>query len=84
MIIKKNMSVEQDDCSICLCPLSNDIGILECKHRFCYSCINTWAKNENSCCLCKTKFSSISHEKNVKECVASNTRSGRNKKIQEN
>ena len=77
------MSIEQDECAICLCPLANDIGILDCKHRFCYSCIKKWASTENSCCLCKTKFSSISLEKNTKECVACNTRSGRNKKVKE-
>ena len=63
----KIMSHEQDECAICLCPFSNDIGVLDCKHSFCYSCISQWSKSENSCCLCKKKFSSIRHEKNMKD-----------------
>jgi Ring finger domain len=32
-----------------------------CAHCFCYGCIRTWSETENSCPLCKTRFTSIIH-----------------------
>ena len=48
-----------DDCGICLEPMKNVIE-LECKHKFCESCINEWicvSKNYN-CPTCRVNVSS--------------------------
>ncbi|KAL7475907.1 hypothetical protein ACHAW6_001804 [Cyclotella cf. meneghiniana] len=49
-------------CAICLdCPstLSELATISGCTHRFCFECIDTWAKTENKCPCCKTRFRTI-------------------------
>lgn len=33
--------------------------INSCDHRFCFSCIEKWAERENSCPLCKVRFTKI-------------------------
>lgn len=37
----------------------NDLGELQCGHRFCFDCISQWADISTTCCLCKTAFRSI-------------------------
>ncbi|KAL3781863.1 hypothetical protein HJC23_005403 [Cyclotella cryptica] len=49
-------------CAICLdCPatLSELATISGCTHRFCFECIDTWAKTENKCPCCKARFRTI-------------------------
>jgi hypothetical protein len=50
-----------DNCCICMCEVESDdlAGINGCEHRFCFSCIEKWAERENSCPLCKNRFSKI-------------------------
>ena len=57
---KKEATVEQH-CSICLEPPARDeeTRLNNCEHIFCFSCIETWAERENTCPLCKVRFTKI-------------------------
>jgi len=48
-------------CSICLdVPSRDDVTKLnKCEHIFCFGCIETWAERENTCPLCKVRFTKI-------------------------
>ena len=46
------------DCSICMKnKLQKFSAQLPCKHNFCRSCVRIWAKQNNSCPLCRSIFS---------------------------
>jgi len=49
----------QAECTICLSNDSPDVGVLKCKHAFCFGCIESWSEHENSCPLCKVRFAFI-------------------------
>ena len=48
-------------CCICLDLMSKkDLAMINgCKHKFCFECIEKWADRENTCPLCKERFSKI-------------------------
>eukprot|EP01084_Bolivina_argentea_P233942 393895_1 len=46
-------------CAICFEDTLNEKGSIVCGHSFCFKCIHTWSKTENTCPLCKKRFSSI-------------------------
>ncbi len=50
-----------ESCCICMCDVDNDdlAGISGCSHKFCFECIEKWAERENSCPLCKVRFTKI-------------------------
>lgn len=49
-------------CCICMTvPTACDLAAVSgCAHSFCFGCITTWSETENSCPLCKSRFTSIS------------------------
>ena len=67
--VKKKASLKEDHlfsssdekCSICLeDPAQNELAKVDkCAHLYCFSCIEKWAERENSCPLCKTRFTKI-------------------------
>lgn len=54
-------SKEDRECCICLDePSALDLAsINSCAHKFCFTCIEKWSENENTCPLCKTRFTKI-------------------------
>eukprot|EP00339_Tiarina_fusa_P023116 CAMPEP_0116996962 /NCGR_PEP_ID=MMETSP0472-20121206/579_1 /TAXON_ID=693140 ORGANISM="Tiarina fusus, Strain LIS" /NCGR_SAMPLE_ID=MMETSP0472 /ASSEMBLY_ACC=CAM_ASM_000603 /LENGTH=346 /DNA_ID=CAMNT_0004695729 /DNA_START=127 /DNA_END=1167 /DNA_ORIENTATION=+ len=50
-----------ENCCICMCEVEPDdlAGVSGCDHRFCFGCIEKWAERENTCPLCKVRFSKI-------------------------
>ena len=58
--------VEEDlSCNICTESLTEGKAVLDCDHFFCLECIRKWAEIENTCPLCKKRFSQIT-ERRVK------------------
>ncbi|KAM4709551.1 E3 ubiquitin-protein ligase Topors isoform 1-T1 [Discoglossus pictus] len=67
-------------CPICLDRFDNVSHLDRCLHRFCFRCIQEWAKNKAECPLCKQPFHSIFHsvraEDDFKEYVLRPTVNG--------
>ncbi|XP_053321811.1 E3 ubiquitin-protein ligase Topors [Spea bombifrons] len=67
-------------CPICLDRFDNVSHLDRCLHRFCFRCIQEWAKNKTECPLCKQPFYSIFHsiraEDDFKEYVLRPTMNG--------
>lgn len=51
----------RESCAICMCePSREEISTIDgCSHYFCFGCIGKWADRENTCPLCKGRFSKI-------------------------
>jgi hypothetical protein len=74
-----------ESCCICMCDVAGDdlACISGCEHRFCFECIEKWAERENSCPLCKNRFTKIDRvnkkktkgQKNVKRVKQRDQRS---------
>jgi hypothetical protein len=43
---------EVEDCSICMTIISD--SITECRHQFCYRCLNKWYLKNPTCPICRT------------------------------
>ena len=56
------------NCCICLDkPSPAELSKLSgCSHTFCFSCIEKWAERENTCPLCKARFTKIERVHKVK------------------
>lgn len=54
-------SLVDHSCCICMTPPEHEelSKISGCEHLFCFQCISKWAERENSCPLCKVRFSKI-------------------------
>jgi hypothetical protein len=52
---------DSDNCCICMCDVEPDdrSQINGCDHSFCFGCIEKWAERENTCPLCKCRFTKI-------------------------
>mmetsp|Transcript_24184 Transcript_24184/g.41108 ORF Transcript_24184/g.41108 Transcript_24184/m.41108 type:complete len:452 (-) Transcript_24184:46-1401(-) len=48
-------------CCICMCaPEPDEIATINgCDHQFCFDCIDQWSNRENTCPLCKNRFTAI-------------------------
>ncbi|OHT14442.1 hypothetical protein TRFO_15241 [Tritrichomonas foetus] len=44
---------KQDQCMICLEKLPVESGSLDCRHRFCFKCIDQWTRTSDQCPLCR-------------------------------
>ena len=44
---------EQEECAICLTPLTNSKVYLQCKHAFHEDCVTKWLKHKKNCPICK-------------------------------
>jgi hypothetical protein len=63
----ENLKTDADELSdagsCCICMSDSEEGELAqidgCDHSFCFSCIEKWAERENTCPLCKQRFSRI-------------------------
>jgi Ring finger domain len=62
-----NLKTDADDlsdagsCCICMCdPDEGELARIDaCDHSFCFTCIEKWAERENTCPLCKHRFTRI-------------------------
>mmetsp|Transcript_28857 Transcript_28857/g.40798 ORF Transcript_28857/g.40798 Transcript_28857/m.40798 type:complete len:380 (-) Transcript_28857:1295-2434(-) len=62
--LPEQKDVDDDDdgnCIICLCdPDPEDLAKINgCDHQFCFDCIEQWSERENTCPLCKNRFTKI-------------------------
>ena len=68
---RKPAAVEEEavSCCVCVCePEKEEVSSINgCDHLFCFDCIGKWADRENTCPLCKTRFTSISRVHKVKK-----------------
>ena len=51
--IKRNNAIKENECPICSEPLTQDVRVLRCGHRFHNECIESWLTSHNSCPLCR-------------------------------
>lgn len=57
----KPSASEPANCCICMCDVEpQDLSTINgCDHRFCFGCIEKWSERENTCPLCKNRFTKI-------------------------
>ncbi|CAG9314654.1 unnamed protein product [Blepharisma stoltei] len=59
-----------ETCGICLNAVEFQGKLDCCKHSFCFECIERWSQTENTCPLCKLRFTSITRiSRRVNYCV---------------
>ena len=58
---KKPSADATSSCCICMCDVEHEeLALINgCEHQFCFGCIEKWAERENTCPLCKVRFSKI-------------------------
>lgn len=68
---KKPAEKTETTASCCICmdePKPADLAkITGCDHFFCFECIEKWAERENSCPLCKVRFTKIERVNKAKK-----------------
>ena len=66
---KRSKKEKKSLCSICLNKIGkrDNVKLNSCAHIFCKECIRTWAKQENTCPLCRKRFTNMTYyDKNSK------------------
>ena len=60
---KKPSSIFSKTATCCIClevPTEEELSAIDgCDHPYCFTCIDTWANRENTCPLCKSRFTKI-------------------------
>ncbi len=67
--LEESSSGSTDQCCICLeNPSPKDKATINgCDHNFCFACIETWSERENTCPLCKARFTQIKRNSDKKK-----------------
>ena len=67
--LEESNSTSTEQCCICLeTPSPKDKATINgCDHNFCFSCIETWSERENTCPLCKARFTQIKRNSDKKK-----------------
>ncbi|KAG7336731.1 ring finger domain containing protein [Nitzschia inconspicua] len=65
-----------ENCCICMCDVKpEDVSQINgCDHHFCFGCIEKWAERENSCPLCKSRFTKIERVNKKRQKGVKNTK----------
>lgn len=50
---RKIQEERPNDCVICMEPISQERGVLDCNHDYCVPCIQNWTTQTNKCPVCK-------------------------------
>jgi hypothetical protein len=50
------LQTNQKECGICQNIIKQQGSLPNCKHTFCLTCILKWSKTENTCPMCKLRF----------------------------
>lgn len=59
-----------EKCPICMSDFVVEANTNSCLHTFCFECIEIWARNTNTCPLCKIEFNRISaKDKAIKKSI---------------
>jgi len=68
---QKGLQRAEEDlsCNICTESLTEGKAVLDCDHFFCLECIRKWAEIENTCPLCKKRFSQITERRSKRRKV---------------
>ena len=74
---------DDGNCIICLCePEPENLAKINgCDHRFCFECIEKWSERENTCPLCKVRFTKIDRVNKVKKQKTDDSAKKNSKKV---
>ncbi|CAG9762977.1 unnamed protein product [Ceutorhynchus assimilis] len=57
---RKESKLETEKCSICLTKLRKYVASPKnCRHLFCLGCLKRWSRTQNTCPICRRRFSRI-------------------------
>jgi hypothetical protein len=77
----KKPAVVDKPASCCICmdePKPADLAEINgCEHFFCFDCIEKWAERENSCPLCKSRFTKINRVQKAKKKAGESTKNSK-------
>jgi hypothetical protein len=82
---KREASTEEQTCCICMCEpeQSEESTISGCQHIFCWGCISKWSDRENTCPLCKCRFTKITRVHQQRRKKGSSTPVQNSKKVKQ-
>ena len=53
---------EVEGCPICMLPLTANVGVLSCTHKFHTYCVNNWLPEHHNCPICRTVHNGFAHD----------------------